>query len=466
MSDTNRVSLTYRAEGAYATLPSTPTFKALRYVSETFKQDTQSVQSNEIRSDRHISDIIRTGVTTPGDIDCELSFGAHDDLIAAAFGNSVFDKLVSVSATSSASADNSINSSAAFVNTGLTANTTPVCTASAGATSVTLTAATLTGIIRRGDKITFANQSTVYTVQADVTAAANSATASIYPPLQTAVSGTVWAAVQPNPFAAGNWVLLSGFSANPSQNRPYRIATFTSTSKLILEGGTLANETVGITVVRGARVVTSIDTPTFTIEKQFTDLSNEFEYIPGCGVESWELNYSADGIITHKFSLKGQKIVSNTATLSTGGTPTAAPTNPVMNGVDNVSLVLENMASFNTISGTFRIGNNLRDRMQAGTLGSISLGAGSFDIGGSISYYYTSKTLVDKNLNWTSTGLAFAFRETPTSANCYIIDIPTARVTSAGRNAPGLNQDVIVEAEFSAYLNSTLSIMAQCVKFA
>ena len=57
-----------------------------------------------------------------------------------------------------------------------------------GDTSVTLDAGTLTGTMLKGDSFTFAGDTQRYAVTADATAAGNSITFSITPPIQTAVS--------------------------------------------------------------------------------------------------------------------------------------------------------------------------------------------------------------------------------------------------------------------------------------
>tara|TARA_R110002096_G_C14661938_1_gene728447 strand:- start:41790 stop:42956 length:1167 start_codon:yes stop_codon:yes gene_type:complete len=79
MSDTNRVALSYEKEGAtYATAPASA-LEDVRYTGETLVHDTSSVSSEEIRSDRNISDVTRTGVGASGDTNHELSYAEFDD---------------------------------------------------------------------------------------------------------------------------------------------------------------------------------------------------------------------------------------------------------------------------------------------------------------------------------------------------------------------------------------------------
>jgi hypothetical protein len=53
----------------------------LRLTSESLKQDTSVVTSNEIRADRQRSDVIRTAISVSGDIQAEMSADTFDDWI-------------------------------------------------------------------------------------------------------------------------------------------------------------------------------------------------------------------------------------------------------------------------------------------------------------------------------------------------------------------------------------------------
>lgn len=73
-------------ETAYGTVPTVGTPSTLRFTSESLKFGLTSETSQEIRPDRNIVDMIRTGVETSGDINFELSYGTYDVLIEAALG--------------------------------------------------------------------------------------------------------------------------------------------------------------------------------------------------------------------------------------------------------------------------------------------------------------------------------------------------------------------------------------------
>jgi len=71
------------AEGDNFTFDVEGDLQVMRITGESLKQDTTVVTSEEIRSDRQIADIIRTGVGASGGIDFELSYGTFDDFLQA-----------------------------------------------------------------------------------------------------------------------------------------------------------------------------------------------------------------------------------------------------------------------------------------------------------------------------------------------------------------------------------------------
>ena len=85
IADTSRAQLRYISEGATpGVTPPTPALQNLRFTDESLTQNIENVQSNEIREDRQISDLIPTGATVEGSVGIEFSYGSFDELIAAA----------------------------------------------------------------------------------------------------------------------------------------------------------------------------------------------------------------------------------------------------------------------------------------------------------------------------------------------------------------------------------------------
>lgn len=98
MSDSSSTQLYYRPENNWGETPSAKSpqeaLREFRFTEESLNFTANTANSEEIRSDRQISDIIRTGVEAGGDVGIEFSFGSHDDLFEGAMYNdwsAIFD---------------------------------------------------------------------------------------------------------------------------------------------------------------------------------------------------------------------------------------------------------------------------------------------------------------------------------------------------------------------------------------
>lgn len=85
---TNRVALRCKPEATYGTTPSTGNNYLLRITGETLKYEIGTTQSNELRSDRMITDLAQVSAGAMGDINFEFSYGEFDFLLAAALQGS------------------------------------------------------------------------------------------------------------------------------------------------------------------------------------------------------------------------------------------------------------------------------------------------------------------------------------------------------------------------------------------
>lgn len=113
MSNTNNVEISYIKEVTYGVTPTNPTMQAIRHKGESLKADTTFVKSEEIVSDRQVTDIIRTDFKTGGDIMNEWSYAQHEAFMGSALQSAAFTTAATVTGViySAASADNSFNRS-------------------------------------------------------------------------------------------------------------------------------------------------------------------------------------------------------------------------------------------------------------------------------------------------------------------------------------------------------------------
>lgn len=94
-AQTDRVGLSIVEESTYGVTPS-GNLQRLRFTGESLRQDTQTTQSNEITTDRQITDIIRTQISASGGINAEVSYGAHDLLLQMGFASAGWSSPVTV----------------------------------------------------------------------------------------------------------------------------------------------------------------------------------------------------------------------------------------------------------------------------------------------------------------------------------------------------------------------------------
>ena len=255
-----------------------------------------------------------------------------------------------------------------------------------------------------------------------------------------------------------------GFST-AANNGVFKIEAISGTD-LSVSGGTLEAEgPVSANYQQGAQIVNGTTLNTYSLEREYTDLSNEFEVFIGMAVDQLSMNIAVNAIITAVVSMVGKSSAS--AAASPGSGYTAAPTNDVMNTIDHVAKFIEGDGS-NTAADitafTMQIANNLRTRLVVGTLGAASIGAGKFSPTGTLQKYFESATLMDKYLNQTATALAVVLQVGTTEA--YVFEFPSVKFSSGQRVAGGENTDIIADLNWTAYKHATELITMRVTKWA
>ncbi len=262
--------------------------------------------------------------------------------------------------------------------------------------------------------------------------------------------------------AANQWIRVSGFT-EAANNGYFKIVSKTS-AKIVVSGGILVTEAAGdqVTVVMGAYIANGTTFVSYNIEKYFTDLTTTFHKYTGMCIDQMSLDIAADAIMTGGFEFLGKDAVSATATSGSGYT--AASTGDVMAAVDNLYSFLEAQVSQGIVGMSLQVRNNLRDRIQAGTLGALSIGTGAIDVSGTLRTYFASASLMDKYLNFTATTISVVVEDG--AGNAYIIDLPEAKYTDGAVVAGGASQDIIADMQFVATIDATEAITIRMARFA
>lgn len=83
IADTNRVKFRYLEESVWGTTPASA-MTEFRLTGESLNYNISNTTSEEIRSDRQVTDLVQTSASVEGDVNWELSYGAQDDLLEGA----------------------------------------------------------------------------------------------------------------------------------------------------------------------------------------------------------------------------------------------------------------------------------------------------------------------------------------------------------------------------------------------
>lgn len=87
MTDSSSTRLAYVKEAEYGVTPTAPAFQEVRYTSESINGNISNVTSNEVRSDRNVSDTVQVDSAAGGALNFEMSYGSFDDFIESLMQN-------------------------------------------------------------------------------------------------------------------------------------------------------------------------------------------------------------------------------------------------------------------------------------------------------------------------------------------------------------------------------------------
>jgi hypothetical protein len=394
LATTAATAIRYIVESAFGQVPGTGNAQNLRFTGESLAFNITKSESNEIRSDRQITDLVPTNADANGDINYELSYREYDDLIEAALMG----------------AWNPYGTTTKGVGQGVGTNQ-AIAGISAG-TTLTPTAATtgtnLFTILKKGQWFKL-----------------------------TTVGGT----------GANNnkFFKVSGTVAPTA-------ATLTlDASTPLLADASVTGFTISATHLENASTERS-----FTVERAHTDILQFFTF-RGMEVSKMSLKLATGAMTTGSFSFMGKDVLPPTGTsnVPNPGTITASTAYDVHNGVASVGGIYEGGA---LLSGTFikscdfTVDNSMRARDGLGNLGNVGIGNGTCKVTGNIEVYLSDGTLYNKFLNNTPSSISVISRDA--ASNGYVFTFPNIKYGDAKVNAGGRDQDVMLQIPFTALLDT------------
>lgn len=399
MSNANQVSLAAVLEVTPGVAPGTQ-LQNLNYTNDSLIQNTSTVISKTIRSDRQVPAIIRTETSPSGGISFNWQYGGHELLLA-----------------------------------GFMMNT--------------------------------------WSADVGVVASANIGMIAIGAGTGTITNTSNWGAQ----VLVGQWIKVSGF-VNAGNNGYFKVTAINNAASpktmTLAQGSTAAGavstpvtEVAGPSVtVKGAAIQNGTTWLTYSLEKQYTDLSSIFDSFLGMTVGKFGLNIKPSAQIDGTFTLDGMKAaLSGTATIGTG-TNLAAATTQEMNAVDHVFMVHEGgaIATFSITDLTLDGDNHLRSRHAVSSLGPISIGLGQINLTGKLTVYFADRSLLDKARNHTLSSIVIGTKDD--SGNAYIFDLEGIYYKGGDPVVTGSDTDVFASLDWEAQLGGNEGKMLTITKFA
>jgi len=256
----------------------------------------------------------------------------------------------------------------------------------------------------------------------------------------------------------GYWIKVSGF-ANAANNGIFKVVSVT-TAKIVVAAN-LVTEAAGPSVtVKGQSIRNGVTRKSYTIEREFSDLSNTFVSHTGMVPNTMNLAASVGSIVTGSFGFNGMSTTYATSTVGTGA-DLSAVSNDVFDPVDSMGDVV--------IDGTVFAGcvrsidltttNNTRNTQCLGSLYPTSITLGTLGVTGNIEIYFNNYTMIEKFLNGTSISLSYSFSDS--AGNYLVVDMPNVKFNTGTLTGISKNSDVMTSLSFTALYDATAGYAIQ-----
>ena len=252
----------------------------------------------------------------------------------------------------------------------------------------------------------------------------------------------------------GQFILIDGFD-DTGLDGWRQVSSITSNDAVVLSGTSAAGDIAGAAsrTAKGKTLKNGTTLRSFSIEQGFLDIS-QFMMFKGQRIGSMSLDTQSGAIITGSFGFQGASIATASSTFSTGGTPTGAPVTDVLNATSNVGDILVDGTALSSAlqSINLSLDNGVRSQMAVGSKYPVGVGIGRQTITGSLSAYFEDLSLYNRMLNHSDVALGWGFSDI--SGNGIHIELPRIKFGSSTPNAPGIDQDVMENIDFTAIANT------------
>lgn len=275
--------------------------------------------------------------------------------------------------------------------------------------------------------------------------------------------------------AVGQWIKISEVTANSfatsANNTWVRVSAVTATV-LTLDStptgwgaDTGTGKTIRLMVGDYLRNGTTRTPLSFEAEVKRDDNVSMYRVYSGVELGA-SFNMKARSNVELKFDAMGM-LATNYSTTRTAGSSTLSPVyGDIFSSSSNLGKIRLNNTDFMTAitNLSIEIGNNYRGREAVGSPSYASLGAGSFEVKGSIEAYFGDASLVNAVQNNTALALSVPVLASDKSSG-YHLDIPRIKFADGSDDNKGLNTDVTANVSYQGLKHPTLGYTIQMSRY-
>jgi hypothetical protein len=478
-ADANRASIKVIEESAWGITPATGKSREVRLTSSSLSASKETATSDEIRSDRMVSGLAEVGAASGGDIGFEFSAGAQDDFLAA-FMMGAWSRPMSrdfwagqtIAVTGSSEITMSGTDISAYITAGhrilLKGFVNP---ANAGYFSVASVA------FSSGDTVITVNESTL-SAEAGLEAGrlydANDVVVlndTSIESTSTGFTGTgnvFQSAIAAGQLEIGQKIVVDGLAGVTG------VYTITSLENNVLTTSPAPNAVVAAgdavsvkgSMLRNPADPSEITQRMFTLETAYADIGQYMKQdgmVPG----TFSIELSTGSIVTGSIGFQGRETVMAQAPVI-GAVPydqLDTVSGEVANATTNVGAIIKDGATFGSAIQSLSLSGeaNLRTQNGIGSKFAKGIGAGRFNLTGSMSVYFEDETLFNDFLNHATVSLSFAI--TDLDGQSYVFTVPAVKFSQDSIAPGGIDQDVMEGVEFTAIRDAATDCMLQIDRF-
>lgn len=274
----------------------------------------------------------------------------------------------------------------------------------------------------------------------------------------------------------GDWLRITGTGGTwPATNIGWGRIASVATNAIVWEtapAGWATDPGTGVVVsfYVGDRLINGTVRSSFTLERTFSDHSPiTYQYLTGFIPDQVVITGASQAILESNFTFVGLNS-QFTETRAAGSTNINAPAFQVLNTSSNVArisrggVVLIGAGTKNLVTElSFTIANNLRRKNAIGFLGAADVGAGEFNVTGSLAAYFDDKTIAEQVVNNTETSVDARFEDS--TGHVLLTDCPRIKYSEGQPEVSGKNADVTISPNFQALRHAAFGYTMKLQRF-